>query len=77
MRFKGELELGVVTPDLRMIGELKSGRVSIITSPVVNFDECDMVATTRSGSIYCITDIIADDKDELIERLKIAKKIVP
>lgn len=64
------IEVVVVTVDRRMVGYSSHHGQTVITSPVVDFDEETMVAKTRSGSIYQVALVDGVDKLELLEKLR-------
>lgn len=64
------IEVVVVTVDRRMVGYSSHHGQTVITSPVVDFDEEIMVAKTRSGSIYQVALVDGVDKLELLEKLR-------
>lgn len=64
------IEVVVVTVDRRMVGYSSHHGQTVITSPVVDFDEETMVAKTRSGSIYQVALVDGMDKLELLEKLR-------
>lgn len=65
-----DIEVVHVTTDRRMIGySIRRGR-TVITTPVVDFDEETMVAKTRSGSIYQVAFVDGVDKLEFLEKLR-------
>lgn len=64
------IEVVVVTLDRRMVGYSSRHGQTVITTPVVDFDEETMVAKTRSGSIYQVALVDGVDKLELLEKLR-------
>ncbi len=70
------IEVVVVTVDRRMVGYSNHHGQTVITSPVVDFDEETMVAITYSGSIYQVVLVDGVDKLELLEKLRNDKTAV-
>ena len=64
------IEVVVVTMDRRLVGYSSHHGQTVITSPVVDFDEESMVAKTRSGSIYQVVLVDGVDKLEILEKLR-------
>ena len=64
------IEVGMVSTDRRMVGYSSRHGQTVITTPVVDFDEETMVAKTRSGSIYQVALVDGVDKLELLEKLR-------
>ena len=64
------IEVVVFTVDRRMVGYSSHHGQTVITTPVVAFDEETMVAKTRSGSIYQVALVDGVDKLELLEKLR-------
>lgn len=64
------IEVSMIGADCRMIGYSDYHRETVITSPVVSFDEEAMVAVTRSGSNYKVSFHTGFDHTESLEKLR-------